>query len=441
MKVVETFSALIYAIKSYFENFSENKVFSSLFKLKLLFCNSQVALQIMKAFYGTKNEFIDVTSIVSEKFIFENIITIEKEINFNALFTDPKHHHPKFLFIVQDGKYLKIPEYRNEKIEANILTLKNELKKEIDHCWLLLNDENNSKIDITDTFKSFVSVDPYLPSEKFELGVDMNNLILVQHADESFSFRNLFGEKKISIFGGRKIYIYVHIAAINNWFDVWHRIFEKIENSGLYDIINEIRIGFLGNEENFKLLDQYIEGKTKIRVCQSENLKEYEKFTLEKLWVDAQSEDFYVLYLHTKGVSRYNQNNYRNIENWAIYLEHFLIERYVEIFNLFFEKDVDVVGCDFRDLAYPWYPRSQKRYYFEGNLWWSKSEHIKYLPSKIGNRYVDPELWIGSNPGVYCEIYKSFPNPGMHYCNFFENYFGKALRTNVFKIGLTCEKL
>lgn len=37
------------------------------------------------------------------------------------------------------------------------------------------------------------------------------------------------------------IYIYFHICCINNWKDVFNNLFNKIKDSGLYDIIKEIR--------------------------------------------------------------------------------------------------------------------------------------------------------------------------------------------------------
>ena len=49
-------------------------------------------------------------------------------------------------------------------------------------------------------------------------------------------------------------------------------------------------------------------------------------------------------------------------------------------------------------------------YHYSGNFWWSKSSYIKKLTSKIGDKYLDPELWIGSNdrlPKKFLSLWQS----------------------------------
>ena len=69
---------------------------------------------------------------------------------------------------------------------------------------------------------------------------------------------------------------------------------------GLYDIIKEIRCVVLGNidisQESFFKND-----KIKV-IYYSNDINLYEQKILSLLYEDSQKEDFYVLYLHSKGV-------------------------------------------------------------------------------------------------------------------------------------------
>jgi hypothetical protein len=75
-----------------------------------------------------------------------------------------------------------------------------------------------------------------------------------------------------------KRYIYIHVACINHWSDVFSSLLERIKKSGLYDAVDEIRLGILGNI-NLVVADP----KLKIR-GKSQDLVEYETFTLNLLY-------------------------------------------------------------------------------------------------------------------------------------------------------------
>ena len=95
-----------------------------------------------------------------------------------------------------------------------------------------------------------------------------------------------------------KRYIYIHVACINHWSEVFSSLLQRIKKAGLYDAVDEIRLGILG-DINLVVTDS----KLKIRGM-SKNLSEYETFTLNLLHQDSLQEDFEVLYIHTKGVRK-----------------------------------------------------------------------------------------------------------------------------------------
>lgn len=78
-------------------------------------------------------------------------------------------------------------------------------------------------------------------------------------------------------------------------------------------------------------------------------------------------ESDYILYIHTKGISRNKQSNYKNIESWRYIMNHFNIERVDSVFRLFEKSDFNTYGILYRDGHY------------SGNFWWGKSNFIKSI--------------------------------------------------------------
>ena len=74
------------------------------------------------------------------------------------------------------------------------------------------------------------------------------------------------------------IYIYFHICCINNWKTIVSNLLFKIKNSGLYNIVKEIRCVILGDYDG-SLNDP----KIKI-IFQSPDTSLYEKVTINLLY-------------------------------------------------------------------------------------------------------------------------------------------------------------
>jgi hypothetical protein len=191
------------------------------------------------------------------------------------------------------------------------------------------------------------------------------------------------------------IYIYFHICCINNWKDVFNNLFNKIKDSGLYDIIKEIRCGILGNHEFYDPL--FTDPKINI-FGMSDNLNQYELFTLNKLYEDSKKEKFKVLYIHTKGVRHNNQNI--NVNDWIEYLSYFNIEKYKRCIELL--DEYDTVGVNLT---------KENPIHYSGNFWWSKSEYINKLEVCKFTCYNSPEFWLTErNIGIYYNLWSSNVN-------------------------------
>ncbi len=173
-------------------------------------------------------------------------------------------------------------------------------------------------------------------------------------------------------------HVYFHICCINDWEEIVGRILHALRDSGLYDEVGEIRCTVLGEKE---LECREVLRDPKIRIIyQSEDLSVGEAQILNLLIEDSQKEEFHVLYLHAKGVSR--QGN-PNVSDWVGYMLYFNVHLYR--FALQALEHNDSCGVNYQDDHY------------SGNFWWSKSEYIKDLSalSLSGERHpLAAEMWL-----------------------------------------------
>lgn len=98
------------------------------------------------------------------------------------------------------------------------------------------------------------------------------------------------------------IYVYFHICCINNWKEIVSELLFKIRNSGLYNKITEIRCVILGDYDN-----SINEPKIKI-IFTSSDMMIAEKCTINIMYKDCLicDNDYYILYIHSKGVRHFN---------------------------------------------------------------------------------------------------------------------------------------
>jgi hypothetical protein len=191
------------------------------------------------------------------------------------------------------------------------------------------------------------------------------------------------------------VYVYIHIACINNYKDVFCDLITKIKESGLYDVITEIRCCVLGS------YDKEIFDDSKIVIwATNDNLKSYEKFTINKIKSDAETEEFKFLYLHTKGVTKPNNIN---IKKWVNYMCYFNIYKHDLCLNLLDENDT--VGVEMID---------HRALHYSGNFWWSKTDYVKKL-RKCDDGYYDPEIWLCKDRiGKYVNLWNTNCNINLY---------------------------
>ena len=102
-------------------------------------------------------------------------------------------------------------------------------------------------------------------------------------------------------------------------------------------------------------------------------------------------QEYLVLYLHSKGITRAKDTNetfFQNIEQWRRLMSHHLITQWRRVISVFLKNNVDAVGTLFRNKPSP---------HFSGNFWWSTASLLRNRVGTIGSEYTDPEMWLLSD--------------------------------------------
>ena len=219
------------------------------------------------------------------------------------------------------------------------------------------------------------------------------------------------------------IYVYYHLTLLNNWRDIVREQCSRLVFSGLYhetvmikcyaispdmDSITECRELLKKYGNKFELIEHTDKGN--------------EWFTLSHTNETTADDDF-VLYIHTKGVTRYGTDTYdyheghiardtgelthhdmtfhstelyRNICDWRDLMEYFLIARY-DLCLSELSKGVDTIGINI--FKYP-------PLHYAGNFFWIKGSFLKKLELEQFDH--NPETWLFENRnGVHLSLYQS----------------------------------
>jgi hypothetical protein len=195
------------------------------------------------------------------------------------------------------------------------------------------------------------------------------------------------------------IYVYIHVCCINNWKSIFLKLYSNIKNSGLIDIIKGIKCNILSTNNDDVLFFKDLDKVEIIGLYNDLNL--YETPTINLLHEHALIEDFYVLYIHTKGV-KYNDTS-ENIKDWVNFLTYFNIQKHTECINYLLEYDAVGVNLYSNPPIYPTH--------YSGNFWWSKSDYIRKLDKCIYSNYNSPEFWLTETEiGNYLSLLNSNVN-------------------------------
>jgi hypothetical protein len=181
--------------------------------------------------------------------------------------------------------------------------------------------------------------------------------------------------------------IFIHIGAIdvNITQPILNKIITNLTKSGLYSKAKKIYYGIVGKDLDLIKLPKKFE-----IVYKNYDPVVYEIPTINKLLDFAKSNTkHYILYLHTKGVTKKKCNDINYQEKWSDIMQYFCITKYKKCIEVL-DKGYDTVGC-----------LLQHKFIFMthycGNFWWCNSEYIKtrpYLPKDTSGWGKSAEFWV-----------------------------------------------
>lgn len=175
----------------------------------------------------------------------------------------------------------------------------------------------------------------------------------------------------------KRIFGYYHVLMVNHYMDIVLEQLQLLKDSGLYDAVDKIYIGCLGGYEELKILMQHLRDYPKIIISEYSTNKElYEFHTLNilKEHADKSEEDYYLFYIHLKGVSFSEQENnaaFHGGNNWRRFMDEHTIKRWSENVSML-DLGYETCGTQLR-------PQREWRQHYSGTFFWSRSEYVKLL--------------------------------------------------------------
>lgn len=187
------------------------------------------------------------------------------------------------------------------------------------------------------------------------------------------------------------IHIYFHVLPVNHY----QRLIEHIIRLNPRLFGAAARVVFSVNGDG----PVDTGGVSNVSVVRNPNT--YELPTLERLIDDARTQPpFYLLYLHTKGVTHTAWND--SLQDWLDYMLYFAVERADDCIAALARHDT--CGVDLKSAPYP---------HYSGNFWWARSDWINTLPHPLavpsapfGERH-KCEFWVASQPGRHLALHDS----------------------------------
>ena len=224
---------------------------------------------------------------------------------------------------------------------------------------------------------------------------------------------------------------FYHAPDLPHWNEVMSDQLTKMSESGLLDRIDELHICMCGNPNSFSAAQESLKEYSNIfwiHVETDTQLGEWPTLTYLKDYCDKHPEEFYVMYTHLKGLSKFG-DPYR--EGWRQYMDYWQIERWEDNVAAL-DQNYETTGINFNDeAAYTSRNFSNVWPHYSGNFWWARASYVRRLdplqdprtivwgtPSKLlvhgdfvtgvaldpGNFRYENEAWIGSKNPTYFEL-------------------------------------
>ena len=192
------------------------------------------------------------------------------------------------------------------------------------------------------------------------------------------------------------VHIYYHIYTIDGVESIIDEQLSLIEKH--FDFHYILNVGISIANENIstsKILEKFTKPNHKIR-----DIRAYgnEFVTLDLIEKDKAKfgDSDYILYIHTKGVSRQGNSNYNKIESWRHIMNYFNIEKVKNVFKIFENTQFNTYGVLFKE-------------FYMGNFWWMRGDYAKTINVETinkSNRYLAEGGYLSN--GIDWKPYSSY---------------------------------
>lgn len=219
-----------------------------------------------------------------------------------------------------------------------------------------------------------------------------------------------------------KIVCFIHSCTMNNNTKILKDLLDYIVKTKCIDLLDNIIVNNIGDEIylSYNPSNEIIIGmdlsknneNSKIKIINCSKDKElYELATLNLLYSSLQYDkdnNYKILYLHTKGVTR---GNNPRINDWKYCMLYFLVENAQHCIALL--DKYDTIGINHSLQPYP---------HYSGNFWWARSSYILTLKmlipyEKNSSNKMKCEWWILTNPNAnFLVLHRSQKN---HYMSLY----------------------
>ncbi len=223
-----------------------------------------------------------------------------------------------------------------------------------------------------------------------------------------------------------KLKVYYHVSALPGWDKIMTDQLTKLSESELLEQADEINICTLGDQKIFDEAKAVTKDYDNIKwrhISDRLDLLEYATLDALKQDCDNSQEEYYVLYMHQKGITRPTD---LNTADWRQYLDYWSVEHWRENIPKL-DEGYDIVGTNWINDYTPHTDKDGKKVnvwpHFSGGTWWGRASYIRKLKplthpdsvpfdtvseltklvyDKTNWRY-DHEAWHGSaDPKTYC---------------------------------------
>ena len=174
------------------------------------------------------------------------------------------------------------------------------------------------------------------------------------------------------------VHIYYHIYAIDGVESIIDEQLNLIKKN--FGFPYTLNVGISIANDNVSI-EHIIKKFEKVRDVRSKS-NEFTTLDLIEKDIEKFGESDYILYIHTKGASKQNDVNFKNIITWRHLMNYFNIEKCKDVIKLFEKTEFNTYGVLFG--------KASRWVIYSGNFWWAKSDYIKTIKFdsiKKSNRY------------------------------------------------------